>query len=253
MESLAVTIFPILFLIVLFGGGELSRRKNIDMDGKPPIERTLFYCSKYSILILWGAMVLHSWGINLSFVKVPGLLKWVSFCLWVSGFTLLFMGRFGLGDSFRIGSAKESTSLKENGLFRFSRNPMYLGVYMTIIASVLSTLNPILFFVGIFVAVVHHKIVLAEEQHLQQVFGEAYTDYCSRVRRYMPSLRLMVAGCLKGWAAPAGHASATTRPAPAALASPMPLRVPMLRSHWPQRAPRCRSSQRLRRTPAAGR
>jgi protein-S-isoprenylcysteine O-methyltransferase Ste14 len=185
IESFSITLFPVLFLIVLFGGGELFRRKNIDMDGKPPIDRRLFYISKYSILILWGAMVLHSWGTNLAFISVPGTLKAVSLCLWASGFMLLFIGRFGLGDSFRIGSPNESTNLRVNGLFRFSRNPMYLGVYATLLASVLYTLNPILFFVGIFVAAVHHQIVLAEEQHLRQVFGKEYRDYCSRVRRYL--------------------------------------------------------------------
>lgn len=185
VEPIGVTLFPVLFLVILFGGGELFRRRNIDMDGEPPIDRRLFYASKYSILILWAAMVLHSWGINLSFFRAPEVLKWVSLCLWVSGFMLLFIGRFGLGDSFRIGSPNESTNLKVNGLFRFSRNPMYLGVYATVLASVFYTLSPILLFIGIFVAFYHHEIVLAEEKHLEQVFGEEYMNYCSRVRRYL--------------------------------------------------------------------
>jgi protein-S-isoprenylcysteine O-methyltransferase Ste14 len=185
IDSAIVTLFPTLFLIVLFGGGELFRRRKIDMDGDAPIDKRFFYISKYSILLLWGAMVLQSWGMNLSLINVPELLKWVSLGLWVSGFTLLFAGRFGLGDSFRIGSPKESTRLKVNGLFQFSRNPMYVGVYATLLASVLSTLNPIFLFVGLFVAAVHHRIILAEEQFLQKEFGEEYRDYCSRVRRYL--------------------------------------------------------------------
>ena len=185
IESFGITLLPVLFLIVLFGGGELFRRRNIEMDGKPPINRKLFYMSKYAIIILWVAMVLHSWGINLSFIRTPEFLKWVSLPLWVLGFMLLFIGRFGLGDSFRIGSPKESTQLKIDGLFRFSRNPMYLGVYATLLASVLYTLNPILLCVGVFVAVVHHRIVLAEELHLRQEFGEQYLKYSSRVKRYL--------------------------------------------------------------------
>jgi protein-S-isoprenylcysteine O-methyltransferase Ste14 len=62
---------------------------------------------------------------------------------------------------------------------------MYLGVYATLLASVLYTLNPILLFVGLFVAAVHHKIVLAEERYLQKEFCGAYGDYCKRVRRYL--------------------------------------------------------------------
>ncbi|MCJ7444303.1 MAG: isoprenylcysteine carboxylmethyltransferase family protein [Methanotrichaceae archaeon] len=185
IESIFVTLLPILFLIVLFGGGERFRRRNIDMEGEPPIDRTLFYISKYSIIVLWGAMVLQSWSMNLSFIPVPGSLKWISLCLWTLGFMLLFIGRFELGSSFRIGSPKENTSLKMDGIFRFTRDPMYLGVYLTLLASVFYTLNPVILLVSIFVIAVHHRIVLAEEEQMKKVFGEEYLDYCHRVRRYI--------------------------------------------------------------------
>ena len=71
IEAVVVTILPVGFLIVLFGGGALFLRKNIEQDGKAPINRTLFYISKYSIIILWAAMVIQSWGISISFIEVP--------------------------------------------------------------------------------------------------------------------------------------------------------------------------------------
>jgi hypothetical protein len=49
-ESVVVTAFPVLFLAILFGGGALLRRRNIDMDGEPPIGRGIFYISKYTTL-----------------------------------------------------------------------------------------------------------------------------------------------------------------------------------------------------------
>jgi protein-S-isoprenylcysteine O-methyltransferase Ste14 len=185
IEPLTVTLFPASFLIVLFGGGVLFRRRHIDMDGEAPIDRKLFYASKYSIVLLWAAAVCQSWGVSVSFIRGPAVVKWFALCLWCSGFLLLFIGRFGLGESFRIGSPKENTRLKVEGLFRFSRNPMYLGVYATVLASVLYTLNPLILLVGAFVVAVHHRIVLAEEDHLRTVFGEAYLGYCRRVRRYL--------------------------------------------------------------------
>jgi protein-S-isoprenylcysteine O-methyltransferase Ste14 len=184
-QAWAVTIFPVMFLIILFGGGSLFRRRNIDMDGEPPINHIPFYTSKYLIVIIWVAMVLQSWGINLSIFKRPEFIQPISLAIWIVGFSLLFIGRFGMGSSFRIGSPKENTSLKMTGLFRFSRNPMYLGVFATLLASVLYTLNPILFLIAIFIIVVHHKIVLAEEEYLQKSFGEQYLAYCRKVRRYI--------------------------------------------------------------------
>lgn len=185
IESLFVTLLPFVFLIVLFGGGALFRRRNIDMDGEPPINKPLFLTSKYAIVLLWAGMVSQSWGLNLSFVAVPQGVKLAALFLWAAGFTLLFIGRFGLGESFRIGSPKEQTRLRVNGLFRVSRNPMYLGVYGTLLAAVLYTLNPFLLLIGIFVVAVHHKIVLAEEVYLHTVFGGQYADYCRSVRRYL--------------------------------------------------------------------
>jgi len=185
VESVVVTIFPVFFLVILFGGGARLRRRNIDMDGAPPIDRRIFYLSKYAILGLWGATVAQSWGVPLSLVRAPGWLQWVSLLLWVGGFLLLLVGRLGLADSFRIGSPKENTQLKVSGLFQFSRNPMYLGVYTTLLASVLYTLNPIVLLAGVFVVAVHHRIVLAEERYLLNAFGQEYADYCRRVRRYL--------------------------------------------------------------------
>jgi protein-S-isoprenylcysteine O-methyltransferase Ste14 len=185
IEQIVVTLFPAAFLAVLFGSGERFRRRQIDMDGDAPIDRTLFYSSKYLILALWVAMVMHTWGIKVSFWTAPALLKWAAVGLWMAGFLLLFSGRLELGTSFRIGQPKESTGLRMGGLFRVSRNPMYLGVYATLLASVLRTLNPVLLLLAGFIVVVHHRIVLAEEAHLRGAFGEDYVTYCRRVRRYI--------------------------------------------------------------------
>lgn len=182
---LLVTLLPVLFLAGLILKARAFRRRNVDMDGTPPIPKALFLSSKYAIVVAWGAMVIQSWGGNLAFIDVPGLATSASLGLWVLGFALLFAGRFGLGDAFRIGSPKESTGLKQTGLYTFSRNPMYMGVYLTLCAAVVRTFNPILFLVAVFVIAVHHRIVLAEEAHLRHVFGPEYQAYCGRVRRYL--------------------------------------------------------------------
>ena len=183
--AVCVTLLPALFLITLFTGGERFKRRHLDMDGDPPISRPLFYASKYAIVVLWGVMVARRWGAGLSFVRVPVPIEWLALSLWVAGFTVLFLGRFELGDSFRIGSPKEHTALKDGGLFRVSRNPMYLGVFATVLAPVCSTLNPAVLIAALFIIAVHHRIVLAEEEYLQRAFGTAYADYCRRVRRYV--------------------------------------------------------------------
>ena len=95
--AIVATILPLGFLIVLFGGGALFLRKNIEQDGEAPIHRTLFYISKYSILALWGAMVLQIWGISISFFEVPPSLQVIGLVSWFFGFALLYIGRFEMG------------------------------------------------------------------------------------------------------------------------------------------------------------
>jgi protein-S-isoprenylcysteine O-methyltransferase Ste14 len=182
---LFVTLLPVLFLGGLIQYSLSFRRRKIDMDGEPPISRLAFASSKYAIVIVWGAMVVQHWGGDLAPVDVPNVLKSASVGLWALGFALLFSGRAGLGDSFRIGSPKEHTGLQRAGLYRFSRNPMYVGVYATLCAVVVRTLNPIVLLVAVYVIAVHHQIVLAEEEHLKRAFGDEYRDYCSEVRRYL--------------------------------------------------------------------
>lgn len=185
IEAVAVTIPPIGFLAVLFGGGALFRKKDIEQDGEPPINRALFYASKYAVIAIWGAMVLGSFGIGFPLIDVPLLFQVIGLVLWFSGFALLYIGRFEMGGSFRLGTAKEQTDLRVDGLFRLSRNPMYVGMYTTVVASAVYTLNPVVIVLGAFVISVHHTIVLAEEEHMRNAFGGKYLEYCSRVGRYI--------------------------------------------------------------------
>jgi hypothetical protein len=67
-------------------------------------------------------MVLASWGIGFSLVQVPRFMQLIALVFWSAGFALLYLGRFKLGESFRLGTSKEDTSLKTDGLFRLSRS-----------------------------------------------------------------------------------------------------------------------------------
>src|SRR5512137_6846 len=100
VEKLVVMAFPLAFLCVLFIGGELFRRRHVDMDGVAPINRTLFYGSKYLIVAVWLAMVLSYWGVDLSFLEGPTFSRWAALCMWALGFMLLFIGRLEMGASF---------------------------------------------------------------------------------------------------------------------------------------------------------
>jgi protein-S-isoprenylcysteine O-methyltransferase Ste14 len=184
-EPVFVAVFPLLFVVGLISTGVALRRQRIGMEGAPPIDQRLLYPSKVAMLIPWAAMILQSCGVDLALSAVPRTLEWFSFALWALGFSLAMAGRFGLGSSFRVGCAKEKTVLRTGGVFRFSRNPIYVGLNTTFLASALYTLNPIVLLVGAGLTVIHHRIILAEEECLRRMFGNDYEEYCLRVGRYL--------------------------------------------------------------------
>lgn len=71
------------------------------------------------------------------------------------------------------------------GLYRYSRNPMYLGVSSVIFGWALLFQSMRLATYGIVIAVLFHLfVVFYEEPHLRQVFGADYERYCARVGRW---------------------------------------------------------------------
>ena len=81
---------------------------------------------------------------------------------------------------------REPAALVQSGLFRLSRNPIYLadaillaGFYISWDALIALPL------VAVFMVVIQRRFILDEEARLSRVFGEDYTDYVARVRRWL--------------------------------------------------------------------
>ena len=81
---------------------------------------------------------------------------------------------------------KQSTILVISGAYRITRNPMYLGMALVLLGVALLLGTIAAFFpIPLFVWQVQRKFVLPEEAFLEQVFGQQYLGYKSRVRRWL--------------------------------------------------------------------
>jgi protein-S-isoprenylcysteine O-methyltransferase Ste14 len=79
-----------------------------------------------------------------------------------------------------------SPELIFDGPYRFSRNPMYVSMVMIACGIGLCCDRAAVMFLSLAaLAVVHFTAVLPEERYLQEQFGERYSQYKSRVRRYL--------------------------------------------------------------------
>jgi protein-S-isoprenylcysteine O-methyltransferase Ste14 len=76
--------------------------------------------------------------------------------------------------------------LVTDGLFAYSRNPVYVGMISGLagIVVVLGTLTPILV-VPAFAIVIRTRFIAVEERMLEERFADAYRDYAKRVHRWI--------------------------------------------------------------------
>ena len=81
---------------------------------------------------------------------------------------------------------RDPDALVQGGVFRFSRNPIYLADAI-LLAGLLFAWDALvaLPLVAIFVVVIQRRFILDEEARLSRRFGEAYLDYTARVRRWL--------------------------------------------------------------------
>ncbi|MEP5568638.1 MAG: isoprenylcysteine carboxylmethyltransferase family protein [Halioglobus sp.] len=81
---------------------------------------------------------------------------------------------------------KDVRALVTSGVYRFTRNPMYLGMALVLLgcAVVVGAATAFLMPV-IFVVIIQFRFILPEEQMLADLFPEEFPAYCQRVRRWI--------------------------------------------------------------------
>ena len=118
-----------------------------------------------------------------------GLLSYLAFPLWIIGVAMLIWCFWdftfkGHGTPAPIDPPKE---LVVTGLYRYVRNPMYVGVLLVIIGHFLwfGFWNLLIYALVVFIAF-NIFVIFYEEPNLKQRFGAAYEEYLRRVPRWLP-------------------------------------------------------------------
>lgn len=85
-----------------------------------------------------------------------------------------------------IHTFKNPRKLVTNGLFKFSRNPIYLGFAISLFGVwvLLGTILPIIGFL-LFIVVTNAWYIPFEERIMENVFGKEYEKYKSKVRKWI--------------------------------------------------------------------
>jgi protein-S-isoprenylcysteine O-methyltransferase Ste14 len=82
------------------------------------------------------------------------------------------------------------TELVVSGLYRFVRNPMYVGVGSVVFGEAIwFESTTLLIFAGLLPLAFHLRVIHFEEPVLRHQFGETYMRYCDTVPRWIPNRR----------------------------------------------------------------
>ena len=126
-------------------------------------------------LFHWAGLFIMSMGIFIY------LWTAISFLLQGKGTPAIW---FTKAISFIIG--EEPMKMVSSGLYKYSRNPMYLGVITTVAGQGIFFQYSILLWYAFSLLIIFTLVViLIEEPHLEEKFGEEYKNYKKQTRRWL--------------------------------------------------------------------
>lgn len=123
------------------------------------------------------------WGSRIE----TGVFGWLALPLWILGTTIILWSFWnflaqGRGTPAPIDPPKELVAV---GFYRYTRNPMYVGVFSVIVGHFLwFGFWYLLIYAAIIFLTFNTFVAYYEEPTLRKKFGAAYDDYCQRVPRW---------------------------------------------------------------------
>ncbi len=133
-------------------------------------------------------MFVFSWLVPALSIDIAAQ-KTIGFLILVAGVGLVVLagGRFFMAQTTVLpNKIEESSTLVTEGIYQYSRNPMYLGMALAIAGAGIgggSLLMPIA--VAGFVWIINKVQIAPEEVGLAKIFGAEYEAYCAQVRRWI--------------------------------------------------------------------
>lgn len=113
-------------------------------------------------------------------------IAWVGVGLCVAGLVLLLASIVSFGRSFRVGiDTERPDKLVTTGIFSISRNPIYVAFAAILTGQFLIFPNWILLAYLAGGSWLLHRQTLREEEFMMRRYGQEFSEYCARVRRYI--------------------------------------------------------------------
>lgn len=185
-KLMAIFILAV-FYAIYFGKMIIQKKKGITThqigkrkEKKLHTVETLMSVATFSVVIIQLLSIFFDWNI------MPSGARFTGFCIAGIGDIFFLISVTYMKDSWRAGiPEKDKTKLVTDGIYKFSRNPAFVGFDFMYIGILLMFFNIGTLLFSLFSIVMLHLQILQEEKYMAKTFGEEYLEYKKKVFRYI--------------------------------------------------------------------
>jgi protein-S-isoprenylcysteine O-methyltransferase Ste14 len=141
--------------------------------------------------LAWGLAVIAglalNWLVPLPFLPVDLPAGWLGAIVFVFALALLAWAIITITRAgSNVPTNLPTSTIVESGPYRFTRNPIYLGMFLGLAGLAIAFDNLWLLMMLVpFALLIRYGVVAREEAYLERKFGDVYRGYRSRVRRWL--------------------------------------------------------------------
>lgn len=178
----ALAIFYSVYLGKMIAQSRRGIRTNQLAKGNKP--KQVFFTELSAKLFAYAAIVVQI--ISILFTSPASNIFACCFALilFTLAITIFSSAVYTMHDSWRAGLPEKKIALITNGIYSWSRNPAFLGFDFLHLGVMIMFFNLPLLLVSLGSIISYHMQILQEEKYLTTTFGEEYTQYNHKVRRY---------------------------------------------------------------------
>lgn len=194
MKILAIIVMAV-FYAAYFGKKWSQKRKGVSTNqiavGDKPrkvmlVEKIMGLATVIIVPVELLSIVMHPRFTIITSLKNCITIQVIGVTVAALGVLTFITAMLTMADSWRAGiPEKDRTEFVQNGIYRISRNPAFLGFDLMYIGLLAAFPNILHLVFAVFPIAMLHLQILNEEKFCENVFGADYDEYRKKVRRYL--------------------------------------------------------------------